>query len=467
MNLILDDPATLTPEKLFSLPSSAVGPSPSSERQGVGLHSYSSLPSKPAPKSKILYDSEKSRSSRQTQPWECIPNLSFKNYRHKDSRQESNNMDCISFKLSTPKEPLGRNGPGKTPRTGTEKSRHTTEFLPSFTFGSRDMMLREAETGGPSLNGSGKFEVGEIDSMVNIFFENSVSSKSRREARVKRKAKLSFRKKLEKKIFKAKAKSIFKNQLMQKFGVRRKMEDHSPSPGYGQAKKFFKPLMPKKKFSQSKLKKIDFGLNFNPKTSPSKNSALNISLPCTNSSKPLKSKTKKPKNFNFNKGFRIQPETHEQKKINNIIHDLNTSRTPATFIDYSCLNSPLNMPSFTPVSPEPHSPKHFSNEDIAPATKGKEIRLNTLNFSFNPKLGCKGKTQPSISTMHEREIDNFQNCDEGGLKIGEHTSIFENKILSTGNLETEDDSNKASQPGDSHSPDFFAKGLAINFNVLN
>jgi hypothetical protein len=432
---------------------------------------FQSLPSKFPLTRKSTCSSEKSRSSQKSEN-SSSKHPSFKNYFGLDSRPEINNMDCISFKVTHKAGVSGKMDGNREECLGTPKSPRTGEYFPSFTFGSKGGQLIDEKSDSDKLELQEDVELRDFDSLVNVFYENSVSSSSGKWVPGRRKKKLSFRKRLEKKILKVKAKSIFKNKFFKKFSISGQNSFDDPVKTNTLALDFAVPKNPKKKLGQNKNKNINFNLCFDlnqNKTSPRQNQ-LNISLPNKKDIKNIKMPTKSPRSFNLNKGFTPNKVSYEHGKINNMIHGLNTSKIPTDFIDYSKINSQINMPSF-----EPDIPKIYSFEDLpknqgstrknSPTPEPQNLRMNKLNFSFNPSFMSNVHTQESISTLNGNQL---KSVEDAGIQLKEETSCFNNKIFSMETLETKTDSkfsNSNKKPTEMQ--DFFSGNLAINFNVLN
>lgn len=430
---------------------------------------FQSLPSKFPLTRKSTCSSEKSRTSQNSEK-SFSGSCSFKNYFGLDSRQKNNNMDSISFKINRNTKVSGKIEGAGDECIGTPKSRRTGDYFPSLTFGSKGGQFIDERTVSQKNSSHEGSELRDFDSLANVFYENSVSSHSGKWVPGKRKKKLSFRKRLEKKILKVKAKSIFKNKFLKKFSISGQSSFNDPVNTNTLALDFAVPKKPKKNISQKKMKNINFGVCFdlNQKGHRNRQNQLNISLPNKKEIKKMKMTKKSPKSFNFNKGFTPNKISYEQKKINNMIHGLNTSKIPTDFIDYSKLNSKLNLPSFEPISPQVYSfenplEQHQKVKDSE--SELNNLRMNKLNFSFRPKLYSNIKTQDSISALNELKTS-FEK--DEGIKLKEQTSILNNKIFSTDTVETKSDSKiLKSKEKSGESPNFFSGSLAINFNVLN
>ena len=117
-----------------------------------------------------------------------------------------------------------------TPNSTTSVSRLTHELFPSFTFGSQGEWL---ESEGKSKENKkvteNAYDLYDFDCMSNIFYDNSVSHKEKGKFQFRKISKLCLQKKLEKRIFKVKAKSIFKNLFFKKFGMDSKKKISKPS----------------------------------------------------------------------------------------------------------------------------------------------------------------------------------------------------------------------------------------------
>lgn len=343
------------------------------------------------------------------------------------------------------------------PNSGEDGSKLTRELLPSFTFGSQGVLLdNDRHCSDLSEEDAEGLHSGILDSMVNIFYENSVNTNiTNRNFRLKPK-KLSFKKLLEKKIFKSKKKSIFKNLLSKKFGVdSQQPEQVFPKPVQSVRDAICKWDLDQKTATDWEASKSPEPFPANRAGSPVRLNLLNASLPLGKKLKPRKPQKAKNKMFDFGAKFKMNSPRNTQ--INNMIHGLNMSKIPADFIDYSCLNSELNLPTFQ-AAPTPSRPPSY--------------RENSLNFSFNPKLRSNQDTNYSISNIGENEPFELElTKPDFGKKP--KTSIFETKVLSSNNLES---ISHTSLESESH-PRFKSIDLApessttykfmINFGILN
>jgi hypothetical protein len=204
----------------------------------------------------------------------------------------------------------------------------------------------------------------------------------------------------------------------------------------------------KKKRSQPKKKNVKIDFEINEPKRPKKFDFLNKSLPLSQDLKK-KSKPRKPPKLDFGSFLPKNDTNFQCEKVNNMIHGLNMSKLPETFIDFNCLNSSLNMPAF---------------EDFS--TKKNTTRENSLNFSFNPKLNSNLNTNYTLSNIgEEEEFKRSQNTIDCSK-----TSLFEAKIMSTNALEKVAESrlpeDEDSKP---ETPSLFSPSgtLSINFSVLN
>lgn len=341
--------------------------------------------------------------------------------------------------------------------SGEGSSKLTRDFLPSFTFGSQGILLdNEKQICEFTEEAEHEQNCGNFDSMVNIFYENSVNT-NKGDWRIRLKPKkLSFKKQLEKKIFKSKKKSIFKNLLSKKFGINSRVKEttsstkvqsvHETSFKIGPSKK------PNKEWNDCDSAKPP---STNRSESPVRLNLLNASLPLAKKLKPRKPKSAKNKMFNFGAKFKVNSPRNNQ--INNMIHGLNMSRIPSDLIDYNFLSSELNLPRFE-ASPAPSNPP--------------TIQENSLNFSFNPKLKSIQDTNYSISIFGENDApegEKVQRKFTGPTK----TSIFETKILSSNNLNGKSyswldlDSKASLNATPLASGICSSEKLSINFSILN
>ena len=323
------------------------------------------------------------------------------------------------------------------------KSKLTQELLPSFTFGSQGVKLDNDKTSSRSEEKQAAESLySDFDSMNNIFYENSVrNGKANWQIKFKPKQ-LPLQKQLEKKILKVKAKSIFKNYLVKKYAVN---EEDSKQTEYSSftSKDAFRKIKKKKKRSQPKKKDPHLNFDLNESLVPKRFDFLNTSLPLNNNLKK-KSKPRKPVKLNFG-SFLPKNDNIQTEKVNNMIHGLNNSKLPESFIDFNCLNSSISTPSFEEFAVD----KPFS------------LRQNSLNFSFNPKLNSNMNTNYSLSSIEEDQKWDYTKPPE--------TSIFEVNILSTNTIENDPDFSRNNDNNPKQSQNMFSPSgtLSINFRVLN
>ena len=155
---------------------------------------------------------KKSRSIKKSKQKSVVLNCNFNSDQTILSRHLRNNMKLDIEFSSRSKDLKNLRNSSATPNSTTSVSKRTQEFLPSFTFGSQGMFI-EREQNKPQdpevIDNFSEFE--DFDSMANVFYQNSVSQREKEKNYLNKTKKLCLRKKLEKKIFKVKAKSIFKN----------------------------------------------------------------------------------------------------------------------------------------------------------------------------------------------------------------------------------------------------------------
>lgn len=366
------------------------------------------------------------------------------------SRAFDNKMETLEVPQPRPREQSAPKFFMISRNSGKTGSRLTQELLPSFTFGSRGVVLGEdLSASGLSAERESTAPCDSLDTLANIFYQNSVKGSSRKWTFRQRPKKLSFRKQLEKKIFTTKKKVIFKKLLSKKFGV----------DARAQQKAFPRPLQSVREAPADleNRDKPDWSVEAAPNSgsvqrsqSPLRVGFLNTSLQPLKKNRARRHKRGEPGKFDLGSKFSLN--SSRNRKINNMIHGLNMSKIPADFIDYSCLTSPLNAPTFGSASPK----------------SGRSgVRENSLNFSFNPHFKSNLDTAYSISHAGDAEPCGAQPRLEDAAK----TSIFETRVLSSKQLAGEGDfpaqfprksRTEGSLPEESLSGKF-----TINFGILN